>query len=72
MGVRPVSEQFANRRILMRLALLVIVAASATACIFDQSDYKGGGRIGKGVTTKVPQDAAPDEPTDPTADAGVP
>ena len=58
-----------NRRILLRLGLLVIVAASATACIFDQSDYKGGGRKGKGVTTKVPVDAAPD---DPTADAGVP
>ena len=61
-----------SRRILLRLGLLVIVAASATACIFDQSDYKGGGRIGKGVTTKVPQDATPDDTTDPTADASVP
>ena len=31
---------------------LVIVAASATACIFDQSDYKGGGRLDKGATAK--------------------
>jgi hypothetical protein len=43
-----------RRRIVMRVGLLVIVAASATACIFDQSDYKGGGRLDKGATASAP------------------
>jgi hypothetical protein len=52
----------------MRVGLLAIVAASATACIFDQSDYKGGGRIDKGATAKPPDSTAPTTTT-PTSTA---
>ena len=48
-----------RRRVLMRVGFLAIVAASATACIFDQSDYKGGGRVDKGATAKPPESQAP-------------
>ncbi len=44
----------ARRRTAMRVGFLMILAASATACIFDQSDYKGGGRLDKGATAKPP------------------
>jgi hypothetical protein len=53
-----VEQVRSRRRIVMRVGLLVIVAASATACIFDQSDYKGGGRLDKGATAKVPEPTA--------------
>jgi len=66
----------ARRRIVMRLGLLVIVDASATACIFDQSDYKGGGRLDKGATAKTaepPVPTATDTTTSTsTADANAP
>jgi hypothetical protein len=52
----------------MRVGFLAIVAVSATACIFDQSDYKGGGRIDKGATAKPPDSTAPTTTT-PTATA---
>jgi hypothetical protein len=53
----------ARRRAVMRVGFLAIVAASATACIFDQSDYKGGGRIDKGATAKPPESQAPTSTT---------
>jgi hypothetical protein len=49
----------ARRRIVMRIGLLVLLAASATACIFDQSDYKGGGRLDKGATAKTAEPPVP-------------
>jgi hypothetical protein len=49
-----VEQVRARRRIMMRVGALVIMAASATACIFDQSDYKGGGRLDKGATAQAP------------------
>jgi hypothetical protein len=53
------SEQVrARRRIVMRVGALVIVAATATACIFDQADYKCGGRLDKGATAKAPEPTA--------------
>ena len=64
--VEPVSpasrvEQIRKRRrVVLRIGFLMLVAASATACIFDQSDYKGGGRLDKGATAKPPpEDAEP-------------
>ena len=48
----------ARRRVVMRVGFLMLVAASATACIFDQSDYKGGGRVDKGATAKPPESVA--------------
>lgn len=51
-----VEQVRSRRRVVMRVGLLVIVAASATACIFDQSDYKGGGRLDKGATASAPTD----------------
>lgn len=53
-----VEQVRARRRIVMRVGALVIVAASATACIFDQSDYKGGGRLDKGATAQAPTASA--------------
>ena len=52
-------EVRSRRRIVMRVGLLVILAASATACIFDQSDYKGGGRLDKGATAKTAEPPVP-------------
>lgn len=49
----------ARRRTAMRVGFLVILAASATACIFDQSDYKGGGRLDKGATAKTAEPPVP-------------
>jgi hypothetical protein len=60
----------ARRRIVARVGALVIVAASATACIFDQSDYKGGGRLDKGATAQAPtaSTSASGSGTSPTSD----
>lgn len=46
--------------------MLVLLVASATACIFDQSEYKGGGRLDKGATAATASSsAAPTDTTDP-------
>jgi hypothetical protein len=37
----------------MRLGFVLLLMASGTACIFDQSEYKGGGRLDKGATATV-------------------
>ncbi len=67
----------AHRRILMRLGFLALVATSVTACIFDQADYKGGGRLDKGATGKpveppVEDAATPVPTTTSDTDADVP
>jgi hypothetical protein len=53
----------------MRVGLLAILVlallATATACIFDQSDYQGGGRVDQGATA-VTASAAPTDTTVPT------
>ncbi len=50
------SRVAARRQAVLRVGMLAIVAVSAgigaTACIFDQSDYKGGGRLGRAATAQ--------------------
>jgi hypothetical protein len=66
MSTRSSQQVLSRRRIVMRAGLAVIVlasvTASVTACIFDKSDYKGGGRLDKGATaatgTTTPTDSA--------------
>lgn len=46
----PSARALTRRRALTRAGLVVIALATAcatTACIFDQGDYQGGGRLGK-------------------------
>ncbi len=76
MAMRPgLSRVAARRRAGLRLGLLAIVIVSAgigtTACIFDQSEYQGGGRIGRAATaqqekqsdgTDTPDDDTPSTP----------
>lgn len=58
----------ARRRIAMRVGLLSIVTLSATACIFDKSDYKGGGRLDKGATAATASSSATATDSVPTDD----
>jgi hypothetical protein len=58
----------ARRRIAMRFGLILIVLASATACIFDQSEYKGGGRLDKGATAATASSSATATDSVPTDD----
>lgn len=57
------------RRRVIQLAGASLIAALTAACIFDKSDYEGGGRLDKGATAgTVAKDAAEPVPTDsPTA-----
>lgn len=57
----------ARRRIVVRAGLVVIVLASLTACIFEQSTYKGGGRLDKGATANTASATATDTTSAPTA-----
>lgn len=54
-----------RRRIAMRLGFALLFVASATACIFDRSDYQNGGRLDKGANAKTaqPEPTATDDPT---------
>ena len=60
----------ARRRISVRIGLaglLLGTLATASACIFDKSDYQGGGRIDKGATANTAsQSATAPVPTDTT------
>ena len=63
-----------RRRIAMRFGLAGVVLLSlvmgATACIFEKSDYKGGGRLDKGATASTADvDSSLPEP-DPVDAAG--
>ena len=71
--VSRVAQVRERRRVGMRLGFLMLVAASATACIFDQSDYKGGGRLDKGATAKpAGEDAEPPPRTTATSTSNTP
>jgi hypothetical protein len=39
-----------RRRAMRRIGFVALALATATACIFDQSDYQGGGRLDQGAT----------------------
>ncbi|MCL2725962.1 MAG: hypothetical protein FWD69_16175 [Polyangiaceae bacterium] len=69
----------ARRHIIVRAGLLLLLVATAAACIFDRSDYQGGGRIDQGATaqtvapTSTPDSSTPDSSEDsslPVDDAG--
>ena len=71
----------ARRQIAVRVGFAALAVASATACIFDESKYQGGGRVDRGgeVRTAAPTASSPptaSQPTQPTAiatdDASVP
>jgi hypothetical protein len=48
----------ARRRVTVRLGLVALLAACATACIFEKGDYQGGGRLDKGATANTASGAA--------------
>jgi hypothetical protein len=70
-----------RRRLVVRLGFVLLALATGTACIFEQSDYKGGGRLGRAATAQQegqeeppPEDTSP-PPTSsssPPIDAGAP
>jgi hypothetical protein len=69
----------ARRRIAVRAGFALLVVASAAACVYDKSDYQGGGRLDKGgeaktaeptATTSTPP--APTPTTTATQDANPP
>ena len=78
-----------RRRVVVRVgmgALLVATACAGSACIFDQGDYKGGGRLGRAATAQqekpdgaaddtddreFPSGTTPPPPTTPPPDAGA-
>ena len=65
--MRRVTARVAHRRrVVLRVgfvALLVATAFAGTACIFDQGEYKGGGRLGRAATAQQekPDGAADDD-----------
>ena len=59
----------ARRRIAVRVGLLVIAMTSATACIFDQGTYQGGGRKDHGGATAVTATTPPPPPEEGGVDA---
>lgn len=54
-----------RRRIVVLVGLAGLLVATATACIFDKSEYQGGGRIDHGSTAKTAEPTA--TPTQPTS-----
>lgn len=53
-----------RRRIVARGGLVLMMVLTATACIFDKSEYQGGGRSDKGATAVTPpMDTTPPAPT---------
>jgi hypothetical protein len=81
MGVRQLNERNdvvtrrdevrVRRRAVMRVGLVVLMITSATACIFEKSDYKGGGRLDKGATAKTAEQPEPTAPTTQPTDAST-
>ncbi|MBX3186706.1 MAG: hypothetical protein KF819_06810 [Labilithrix sp.] len=68
-----------RQRVVMGGGFGVVVILTATACIFDRSDYQGGGRVDRGATAQT-SDPGPTSsvdvdtgavPTDPQ-DSGLP
>lgn len=61
----------ARRRLTVRVGLAALVVASATACIFEKSDYQGGGRLDKGGEAKTAEPTASSaQPTATSTDDG--
>lgn len=52
-----------RRRLVVRLGFFTILLATASACIFEQSDYQGGGRLGRAATAAQQGEEPPPEPT---------
>ena len=48
----------ARRRLVTGVGFAMLLVASATACIYDKSDYQGGGRLDKGGEAKTAQPSA--------------
>jgi len=48
----------ARRRLAMGVGFALLAVASATACIYDKSDYQGGGRQDKGGEAKTAEPSA--------------
>ena len=67
----PMSSVAVRRRIAKRFGLaglaLLSLVLGATACIFEKSDYQGGGRLDKGATANT---AEVDASLPPPDDAG--
>ena len=67
----------ARRRILVRVGLGSLLLATVTACIFEKSDYPGGGRVDHGGDAKTAEPpASSSQPTaqpttPPTSDGAV-
>lgn len=56
-----------RRRLAVRAGLTGIAlatACAATACIFDQGDYKGGGRLGRAATAEQEKQGSGEPPPD--------
>ena len=54
MSEHPRQQQVgARRRVMVRIGFAALVVVSATACIFEKSDYQGGGRLDKGATAQT-------------------
>ena len=66
----PMSSVAVRRRIAKRFGLaglaLLSLVLGATACIFEKSDYQGGGRLDKGAAAKTADSASSTATTAPT------
>lgn len=59
------------REVTKRFGFSLILVLTAVACIFEQSDYKGGGRIGRGADTGASTGSSvPDEDDFPQIPSG--
>jgi hypothetical protein len=58
-----------RRRLSMLCGGVVLLGVTVTACIFDKSDYQGGGRDDKGATANTATGTASAVPTDTLPDA---
>ena len=63
MSEQPRDRIRSRRRIVAIGGLLLMTVLTATACIFDKSEYQGGGRADKGATANTaPSDSTPPAP----------
>ena len=46
----PRERVLARRRVIVRVGLGMLLATSVTACIFEKSNYQGGGRTDRGAS----------------------
>lgn len=72
-SMKPRSERVrARRRLTVRMGLAAIVLATASACIFEQSDYQGGGRLAQGATAQTDSTPQPEPTPSPTTSQSTP